>query len=228
MAEKDELKLLKRKLKQYEQVFNKMNACVYIMNQEPYQVSWMHDNDYLKRSCGYTAQQIMDMGSDFPEMIDQQAYNDESIFVAHEYFKENPKAKDWVGMYRMPDIHGNMLWVLYTSSIISWTKDGVPKEILCVAINIKEEFDTGLSFNDFVNSRQRQQYKALLATLTKREMEVLKLIAVGDAQKEIADKLKIAPSTVESHKARLFKKLQARSSVELARIAVISGILKNK
>jgi two-component system, LuxR family, sensor histidine kinase TtrS len=56
-------------------------------------------------------------------------------------------------------------------------------------------------------------------TLTKREREVLDLIAEGYSSKEIARKLAISPKTVEFHRANLLKKYEARSSSQLVALA---------
>jgi two-component system sensor histidine kinase TtrS len=55
--------------------------------------------------------------------------------------------------------------------------------------------------------------------LTKRERQVLDLIAKGLSSKEIAQSLKISPKTVEFHRANLLKKFEARSSTQLVALA---------
>ncbi|NVO08802.1 MAG: response regulator transcription factor [Bacteroidales bacterium] len=59
--------------------------------------------------------------------------------------------------------------------------------------------------------------------LTKREIEVLKLIAQGCTTPQIADKLYIAPSTVETHRRNLIDKLGVANSKELIRYAIENG-----
>ena len=55
--------------------------------------------------------------------------------------------------------------------------------------------------------------------LTKREQEILSLIADGFSSKEIARQLGISPKTVEFHRANLLKKFEARSSSQLVALA---------
>jgi DNA-binding CsgD family transcriptional regulator len=57
---------------------------------------------------------------------------------------------------------------------------------------------------------------AALASLgiTERELEVLKLIANGRSNKEIAAKLNLSPNTVKTHIANLFGKLEASRRTE--------------
>ena len=55
-------------------------------------------------------------------------------------------------------------------------------------------------------------------TLSDREREVFQLIAEGNTNKDIAAILFISPSTVETHRARIMEKLEARNTADLARI----------
>ena len=53
-------------------------------------------------------------------------------------------------------------------------------------------------------------------TLTDREKDVLKHLVNGFLNKEIAEKLNLSTRTVESHRASLMKKLEAKNSISLA------------
>ncbi|MFZ1703297.1 MAG: response regulator transcription factor [Saprospiraceae bacterium] len=61
--------------------------------------------------------------------------------------------------------------------------------------------------------------------LSRREKEVLKLIAQEFTTQEIADNLFISLKTVESHRSSLLSKLNARNSVGLVRIAIENDLL---
>lgn len=65
-----------------------------------------------------------------------------------------------------------------------------------------------------------------LAALSAREIQVLRLIAMGDSQAEIAHKIHRTVKTVEWHRANLGKKLGVNSRVELARLAVRYGVVR--
>jgi two-component system, NarL family, response regulator NreC len=56
-------------------------------------------------------------------------------------------------------------------------------------------------------------------TLTVRELEVLRLVAAGLSAKEVANKLKISPRTVEVHRNNMLKKLGVKNSTELVAVA---------
>jgi DNA-binding NarL/FixJ family response regulator len=64
----------------------------------------------------------------------------------------------------------------------------------------------------------------LLSLLTSRELEVLRLIAKGYRNKEIAEELEVSYSTVVSHVYNLFKKLEISSRTEAARLVISEGL----
>lgn len=55
--------------------------------------------------------------------------------------------------------------------------------------------------------------------LTRREAEVMDLVIAGQSNKQIARALAISPKTVEVHRAKVMKKMQADSLAELVRLA---------
>jgi len=63
------------------------------------------------------------------------------------------------------------------------------------------------------------------ATITGRESEVLRLVAVGHSNKDIADRLKISIKTVELHKANAMRKLGLTGRVDVIRYGVLQGWL---
>ena len=60
--------------------------------------------------------------------------------------------------------------------------------------------------------------------LTKRERQILKLIASGMANKNTASELKISIHTVENHRAHLSEKLGLKNTASLVRYAIAKGL----
>jgi len=61
--------------------------------------------------------------------------------------------------------------------------------------------------------------------LSERERTVLKLIAEGRSNKEVASLLHISAKTVETHRARIMSKLELRTVPDLVRYAIKSGLV---
>ncbi len=62
-------------------------------------------------------------------------------------------------------------------------------------------------------------------TLSDREREILKLIAEGLTNREIADKLYLSIKTVQAHRANLMRKLGMHDRTELVKYAIRKGII---
>ncbi|HWX43984.1 MAG TPA: response regulator transcription factor [Solirubrobacteraceae bacterium] len=62
--------------------------------------------------------------------------------------------------------------------------------------------------------------------LTPRELQVIKLIAEGNTNRQIADALTISQKTVERHRANMLEKLGMRDRVELTRYAIRRGLVE--
>jgi two-component system response regulator NreC len=63
--------------------------------------------------------------------------------------------------------------------------------------------------------------------LSDRETEVLRLIALGYSNKEIAARLSLSVKTVEAHKANAMRKLDMTSRIDIVRYAMLQGWLQD-
>lgn len=77
-----------------------------------------------------------------------------------------------------------------------------------------------------VAARLEELHRALTGNaLTPREVEVLRLIALGHTSVEIARKLHLSPRTVETHRAHIHKKLGLATRAQLVGYALRRGLL---
>ena len=65
------------------------------------------------------------------------------------------------------------------------------------------------------------------AGLREREAEVLRLIAAGYSNKEIASRLVLSVKTVEAHKANAMRKLGLSGRIDIVKYAILQGWLHN-
>ena len=63
-------------------------------------------------------------------------------------------------------------------------------------------------------------------TVSDREKQVLRMMAIGHSNKEIADDLAISIRTVEVHKANAMRKLKLRGRIDVVRFAILHGWLQ--
>lgn len=69
--------------------------------------------------------------------------------------------------------------------------------------------------------------RATTPRVTDREVEVLRMVASGHSNKDIATTLDISIKTVEVHKANAMRKLSLRGRTDVVRYAVMSGWLRD-
>lgn len=83
---------------------------------------------------------------------------------------------------------------------------------------------SSLVVNDYMNLVGNRTVEPSKPLLSERERSLLKLIAEGKRNKEIAELLSVAPKSVETYRSRLMKKLGCSSANELTRYAIREGI----
>jgi two-component system response regulator NreC len=77
-----------------------------------------------------------------------------------------------------------------------------------------------------LGARLAAEPKAAASDLSERETDVLRLIALGHTNAEIAEQLYISVRTVETHRAHIQQKLGVSSRAELVRSALSRGLIK--
>jgi len=80
----------------------------------------------------------------------------------------------------------------------------------------------------YLEGKKTIKSKTSFETLTSREREILKLIAEGHKNKEIAEELCISVKTVEKHRANLMEKLDLHSIQALTAFAIGKGLVSKE
>jgi len=79
-----------------------------------------------------------------------------------------------------------------------------------------------------ISKNEATQQHEKISTLTPREREIVELVASGDCNKVIANKLNIADRTVKAHLSVIFQKLKVNDRLQLALLANKSFDLKKR
>ncbi|WP_211272654.1 response regulator [Gelidibacter algens] len=88
-----------------------------------------------------------------------------------------------------------------------------------------ETVATGKTYLSFEVSQTLRNTNNSTVVLTRREKEVLNLIAEGMTNNEIAKKLFISTTTVDTHRKNLLEKLNARNTAALIKLSIAQGHL---
>ncbi len=97
----------------------------------------------------------------------------------------------------------------------------VNTQVLLDRIHQALEADRG----KFMQNHQRREMLHRISTLSKREREVLQYLVAGVSNQDIGNKLNIGVKTVETHRSRIMKKMDAVSLADLVRIVVHNDLL---
>lgn len=81
--------------------------------------------------------------------------------------------------------------------------------------------------NGYLNSSADDKPVSTWELLTRREKEIIKLIAEGNRSKDIAEQLSISIKTVEKHRSNLMKKLELHSVSSLTNYAMKNGLVNS-
>lgn len=84
---------------------------------------------------------------------------------------------------------------------------------------------SGKVIEGYLEGRKTLKATSAWDTLTQREREILKLIAEGYKNREVADYLCISLKTVEKHRANLMKKLDLHNTAALTACAIEKGLV---
>jgi DNA-binding NarL/FixJ family response regulator len=88
------------------------------------------------------------------------------------------------------------------------------------------ELDRGVLSHLGALIRRTRERSRLVATLSDRQLEVLRLLAEGLTTRQIASRLGIAERTAEAHASVLYKKLGVRSRMEAVGRAIALGLVE--
>jgi two-component system response regulator NreC len=83
-----------------------------------------------------------------------------------------------------------------------------------------------LVYRQLVTPVEPEKSEKKLKHLSEREREVLRYLALGHTNQDIADMLHVSVKTVETYKARLMEKLEMRKRADLVRYAMDHGIIE--
>jgi len=112
-------------------------------------------------------------------------------------------------------------------------KDATHSELVLAIMNAlqgKRYLSPGISekvIGGYLEGKKALKTQSTWDTLTQREREILKLIAEGNKNKEIADYLYISLKTVEKHRTNLMKKLDLHNVASLTAFAIEKGLIES-
>ncbi len=113
-------------------------------------------------------------------------------------------------------------------------KQNTSKDELLMAIRtvfggakyLNDEVSLVMKKSHSIKSTMSDEFQRNISTLTKRELEIVRLVAEGLTNQEMASKLFVNIRTIETHKTNILQKLQLKNSVDLVKYAIQNNLLE--
>lgn len=207
----------------YRTLLKTAHGFMYTLNMNPHHVEWVSDSPIVHQYSGYSPEQVMKQGAFAPGKLPEEPDFQESILDGIEAFAKDPDHK-WGGVFRYEHIDGSKKWVAYTSATLKKGKNGETEKLVCMGIPLDSFFNTPESMKEAITYISKKLYANEVKSLTNRQVEILAMIGKGMLRKEIASKLQLSITTIDSHKKSLFKKFNCNKLSELSMIAQKMGI----
>jgi ATP/maltotriose-dependent transcriptional regulator MalT len=119
------------------------------------------------------------------------------------------------------EIYGGLIALLFAALGIWLGLKLTRKQEVVLLKEVVKEVPVPIGHGPFTVNEE--QLKTL--GITKRELEILELIAQGMSNREIAEKLFVSENTVKTHSSRLFDKLNAKRRTQAVQIGKENGLI---
>jgi DNA-binding CsgD family transcriptional regulator len=183
----------------------------------------LYMNVLSEETLGYAAEEARELGMDYAKAIH---YNEkeakETLCQIEDFFKLQDDTQVLAQFQRLcPKHRKDYEWIYIASKLIREHPNEPADKRLLVAVpvnlmgNLNQKFARVLDENMFMKKNFNR-----FAALTKREKEILSLVATGKESKCIAEELYISRHTVEQHRKNITKKVEHRNFAELIRFAM--------
>jgi len=224
---KTSVKTLKKELEYYKKILDSIPAIIYVNELKQsgdissFKNEWMNQRGYDFLEC--TREEIELIGFDFfKEMI--HPVDLQHLSVGSKKICTLTPESDTTTILRIKSkIQGDYRWFFCTKAVLEIFDNGTMRKTLTVASEIKEMVDPDHQISLALKEILRQNNRLKELNITKREFDVLRQIAQGKTNDEIAKIFNISIHTAKKHRTHLIQKTCTKNSSGLAALAVESG-----
>lgn len=206
-----------------EKIIHEVPANIYITELDR-GVIWCNKTN--EHTLGYTLEDIQKMGgiNYLYEVVHPDDYNVPDKSVNH--FVNHPE-QQYGGVFRCKHKSSNFYkWFIGWGKVIQRNLGNEKKlQVLNVDVDLSPQMDTDIQIRAILAENLKLQHQLILEKLTKREIDVLKMICKGASSKEIADTLYISKFTVETHRKNLQKKIGSSKIASLVLFCKETGLV---
>ncbi|MGV3588498.1 MAG: response regulator transcription factor [Adhaeribacter sp.] len=172
-------------------------------------------------TLGVSLEEVIALGPDYHKAFFNPEESQEYVPQIIEFLQRNNNDESLSLLQQVKGPHqANWTWYASTMKILLWNEAGEPILTITIAIPIDTKHHISAKVGRLLDENNfLRKHFHLFSQLSKREQQVLKLLALGKSATEIADALFIATATAETHRRNIRQKLNAESAYELSQYA---------
>lgn len=180
-----------------------------------------------------------------PEEIEQIHKKEQVISDFFLDYLDTPEMLNYkvVYTYKMQDYKGKERIILHQATVLSLNEEGRFVHVFSIHSDISHLVSNSTQDVSFINIEEGKSFynidtsegkfqennfskkKKLRELLSKRELEIIKKLALGNSADEISDQLNISPHTVKTHKKNILRKTNCKNSTQLVSICMGEGLI---
>ncbi len=180
----------------------------------------------------FSTQKIIWKNKEFESVIHTSPVNDKLIIKqVYPYYKDNKNTYEKKtiysnsGIFKINDHLKEPASYYFKGIVLKYDTYNEPKEVFINAFNLSEKINTDLQLEELIKENKRLKNKLTLSILTKREKEIIKMVAGGLSSKKISEELGLSFYTVETHRKNILNKIDINNTAELIRFATETGLV---
>jgi DNA-binding CsgD family transcriptional regulator len=222
-----EINELKDKLSFAEDILNKAPCFLYINEigriGEENTMRNVYLNKFATEMTGYSKEEADELGHDyFRRVLHPDDF--EVINQSINFLRNIPDDNLYGGICRSRPKGKDYIWQVGRTRVFKRNPDGTPLQFLNAAVVLNDEFHSLNQMTELLKENKRLLNENIVLKLTRREREVLKLLACGKSARGISEQLNISELTVVSHRKNMLKKLNMHNTATLVNFAVENGL----
>jgi DNA-binding CsgD family transcriptional regulator len=170
---------------------------------------------------GYTREEILELG--FKYFLETM-HPDEVALIGEAMMKfRADNAPIYGGVMRLKPRNGDFHRFIGSLAVMEMKEDK-PWRVLVAVQNLEKMNDTRDQIIQLIRENLQLKNKLRFRNLSTREKQIVKLIANGNTDREIAVELSISPATVKTHRHNIIEKLQLKNKAAIAQFATENGL----
>jgi PAS domain S-box-containing protein len=212
---------LREQQRMLEQIMIYIPAIVMVIDPVEKSVYWT--NRQFENMLGWTSSETSSNSHNLYRLI--LAKEDHTHFEEAYRVLSDGSQQVYKSMCRMNSLYNEVFRFNTRISVLDRNPDGTPKRLLCVAIDITQQTETENELKALLREMTNANDDSRVSSITRRELQIIQLIAKQQSTKQIAETLHISIPTVETHRRNLLRKVEVKNTAGLIRFAAENQLL---